>query len=323
MLLLVPSIVCAADLQSSNLTVVMNYNNAPLSGIDVETCLVANATADVNGTVTFTATQAFAGANADLTTLTTDEANVALAARLDSYASANNITRSAQVTGSGGETTFSNLPAGLYLVAQKNGASSEYIIAPYLVMVPTTGTARNSWNYNVVSYPKTEPTKIDINTGSVSVYKIWKGTSTTPSSVLMQLYENGSPYGEAVALNDGNFWSYTWTKLDPKATWTVDETAVPAGYVKTVSGNATTGFIITNTKSGTTIPTVTPTTIPASSGSTSQSGGGGSYSSTTPKTGDASMRSFLIRLGIACSIAALALIGVLNHKRLARAFARK
>jgi len=288
----------------------MDYGDTPLKGINVTTCLVADAVVDANGNVVFTATQAFAGVGADFTNLTEDK-NIALAASLDAYASDNNISRSAKLTDSNGEAAFTNLSAGLYLVAQKDNGSSGYIIAPYLVMVPEVDTAtRGGWDYNVISYPKTEPTKIDVTTTSISVYKIWKGTDSPPNSVSVQLYQNGSPYGSTVSLNVGNHWSYTWNSLDVKYTWSVDEINVPAGYVKTVSGNMSNGFIITNIK-------YTPLTPPQTGGTPAPT------RDIPPKTGDNSNMPLWVMLIIAGSFGLLAVVYVLSSKRLARIFKRK
>lgn len=312
---LVPTIVYAADLGPSNLTVIMDYGTTPLPGIDVSVCQVADAAVDASGNVTFTATQAFSGAGADFTNLD-DEKNVALAASLDAYASANNIARIDQVTDSNGQSAFTGLSAGLYLVAQKSGDNSGYIIAPYLVMVPNTDSAaRGGWNYNVISYPKTEPSKIDITTTSISVYKIWQGTDSHPDSVSVQLYQNGKPYGDAVSLNAGDYWRYAWDNLDAGSTWTVDELDVPADYTKTVSGNMSNGFIITNT--------YTPNTPGTSSMPSYPVPTTGYTPTNTPKTGDDSNMPLWIWLVIAGSIGLVGVICVLNSKRLIRIFTRK
>ena len=245
-LMLAPNFTWAMDSEPSNLTIVMEYDGSPLKGINVAISRVADAKEE-NGGVIFSATQEFAGAGADFSDLTKQK-NIALAAVLDAYASANNIAMSARVTGSNGRATFTGLPAGLYLVAQRDGENSLYIVAPYLVAVPGLNAAGDGWDYDVVSYPKTEPVKREEELVSVSVFKIWKGTNNPPNNVVVQLYRNGDPYGGAVSLNAGNYWSYTWDSLNPKYTWTVDEPAVPTGYKKSVSGSVSTGFIITNTK---------------------------------------------------------------------------
>ncbi|MCL1805760.1 MAG: Cna B-type domain-containing protein, partial [Clostridiales bacterium] len=86
---------------------------------------------------------------------------------------------------------------------------------------------------------------------SVRVMKIWRSpegyTASRPDSITVQLYRSGESYGAPVVLSKANNWTYRWTKLSAGSTWTVDEPNVPEGYIKTISGNASSGFIITNT----------------------------------------------------------------------------
>jgi len=221
----------SANSQPPTLTVAMKHGNTPLGGVHVAVCRVA----DLQGNA-YVPTQAFAEAKADFKNLT-KEKNIALAASLNAYAAANNIPRSVKVTDSGGKAVYAGLAPGLYLVAQVNGESSEYIIAPYLVAV----------REDITASPKTEPTKRNTEKVQVSAFKIWKGTENHPNSVQVQLYRNGQPQGEPVALNAGNYWRCVWDNLSPADTWTVDEPNVPVNYAKSVTGSAAAGFIITNT----------------------------------------------------------------------------
>lgn len=258
-LMLAPGFSYAMDSGPSSLTVVMEYNGLPLKGINVAIFRVAGMEEKDGGAI-FSATQEFAGAGADFTGLTKKK-NIELAAVLDAYASANNTAMSARATDKNGKASFADLPSGLYLVAQRDGENSRYTIAPYLVAVPGAKASGGGWDYNVVSYPKSEPVKRGTDLVSVSVFKIWKGANNPPNSVTVQLYRDGKPYGDAVSLGAGDYWRYTWDSLDPKNAWTVDEAYVPAGYEKAVSGSVSTGFIITNTKTpGTPPPTQPPGT---------------------------------------------------------------
>ena len=262
-LLLVQPVLALDPEPPLTLTVIMKYGNTPLSGIDVAICRVADLK-DENGNVSYEATAAFVGANPDFTNLTTAR-NIALAATLNTYATANNIARTTKSTNSAGGVQFNDLSAGLYLVAQMNGDTSEYTIAPFLAAVPNSRAEEGRDWQNVTAYPKSEPIKKTPNTISVSVYKIWDkmGTTAAPASVTVQLYRNNQPHGSVVTLNATKMWTHTWDGLDPNYTWTVDEVNVPAGYTKTVSGNATTGFIITNSKNPDVSPTPTPTPTPS------------------------------------------------------------
>ena len=84
-----------------------------------------------------------------------------------------------------------------------------------------------------------------------TVKKVWKDDENRdgirPDSILVQLYKNGDPLGEEVALSEENSWTYTWTELDKKANgeevvYSVEEVEVPEGYTASVEGG-----VITNT----------------------------------------------------------------------------
>lgn len=240
--------VFAISSEPSTLTVIMECGGKPLEGIDVAICRVADVE-EKGANVIYKATPEFAAANADFTDLT-KEKNIILALSLNTFAYANNINRISGTTNGSGAVIFKSLPAGLYLVTQMNAESSEYIIAPYLVSVPVMNETTNKWEYDVTAYPKTEPVKRDDGTTSVSVYKVWAGTTTVPAQISVQLYKNGVAHGNRVILGPGNHWIHTWTNLSSGDTWTVDEFDVPDGYIKTISGSASTGFVITNTKNG-------------------------------------------------------------------------
>ena len=91
---------------------------------------------------------------------------------------------------------------------------------------------------------------------SVSVSKVWEDDGDRdgkrPDSVKVQLYADGVASGDAVALSPDNGWSYEWSDLDKysagqEVAYTVEETVVPDGYTSAVSGDAASGFTVTNT----------------------------------------------------------------------------
>ena len=260
-LTLVMSATCLAaiDEQPSTLTVTVKYGETPLGGLHIAIWQVAEAK-EVVGGIVYTATAGFSGTGADFTNLTT-ERSIALAENLHAYATGNAAVvppLATGVTGNDGKAVFSALPAVLYLVAQRG--SSGYIIDPYIVALPGLGETTGEWNYDVISYPKSEPRRVPgQSTISVRVYKIWEGEGDHPGSVTVRLYRDGQPYGDSVTLDAGNNWSYVWENLSQSYTWSVDENPVPNGYTKVVTGQWTTGFVITNTKiSGQTPPPATP-----------------------------------------------------------------
>ena len=92
----------------------------------------------------------------------------------------------------------------------------------------------------------------------ISVKKIWVDDGTHPNEVKVMLFANGlAAEDKEVTLSAKNNWTYTWKDLclnenvngaATKIQYTVEETEIPDGYVAKVSGNASTGFVITNTK---------------------------------------------------------------------------
>ena len=90
---------------------------------------------------------------------------------------------------------------------------------------------------------------------SVSVNKVWNDgdSADRPDSVQVQLYANGVATGDKITLNEDNGWTYTWSDLDKydsyanEIEYTVKEDTI-SGYTSEVTGDASSGFTVTNTK---------------------------------------------------------------------------
>lgn len=67
---------------------------------------------------------------------------------------------------------------------------------------------------------------------SLTVRKVWMNDNPArrPEEIQVQLLQNGTPYGNPIALNAENQWVYVWDKLDHQYTWSAVETEVPDGY---------------------------------------------------------------------------------------------
>ena len=99
-----------------------------------------------------------------------------------------------------------------------------------------------------------EPPVTEEETTEVTVTKVWKNDSKTdrPESVTVELFWNEVVYG-TVQLSDSNDWTHTFADLPVKDEggalyeYTVEEVSVP-GYTTAITGDAETGFTITNTK---------------------------------------------------------------------------
>lgn len=97
------------------------------------------------------------------------------------------------------------------------------------------------------------------STTSVSVNKVWSDSDNRdnlrPDSVTVQLYADGSAYGDPVTLSEDNGWANTWTDLPEfregeqgvAIEYTVEEVDVPEGYTAKVTGSAKKGYTVTNT----------------------------------------------------------------------------
>ena len=83
---------------------------------------------------------------------------------------------------------------------------------------------------------------------TVTVTKVWEGDTADvrPASVQVQLMLNGKPMGAPVTLSAANGWKHTYTGLNAKGPYTVDELTVTEGYVSTVEEGEDNTFVITN-----------------------------------------------------------------------------
>ncbi|MDK6905724.1 Cna B-type domain-containing protein [Actinotignum timonense] len=107
----------------------------------------------------------------------------------------------------------------------------------------------------------------------VSVAKKWNDDAAPaglrPDKVTVELLDGGQPVGQSIEVSAANGWTGTFTNLPVyregrKAVYSVREVPVP-GYTTVISGDAASGFVITNTHTPpppTTEPPAPPTTPP-------------------------------------------------------------
>lgn len=103
---------------------------------------------------------------------------------------------------------------------------------------------------------------------SVSVVKSWNDSDNRggkrPDSVQVQLYADGKAMGDPIELNNSGNWRYTWSDLDVKVDgnkveYTVKEVGESkgsvdfngTGYNVTYTGDASKGYVITNSYNAT------------------------------------------------------------------------
>ena len=139
--------------------------------------------------------------------------------------------------------TWADLPK------KANGTEITYTVQEEAVEGYTgeiTGDAKTG--YLITNTHETEDT-------SVSVEKKWVDNNNQdgirPEKITVQLLADGTASGEPVELSEANEWKHTWADLPKKAggaeiAYTVEEEAVE-GYTGEITGDAETGYLITNT----------------------------------------------------------------------------
>ena len=142
--------------------------------------------------------------------------------------------------------TFTDLP--VYENETKITYTVEETGVPSGYSTQTTGSATSGFTITNTYTPQTT---------QVSVEKVWEDSNNQdgkrPVSITVKLLANGIDVpGKTLTLNSGNSWNGTFSDLPvyedgTKITYTIEETGVPADYESEITGNATTGFIITNT----------------------------------------------------------------------------
>ncbi len=150
------------------------------------------------------------------------------------------------------------LKAGLYLVIGKNLTLDNYIYesSPFLVLLPNVEKETGTWNYDVISKPKTTRNEKIIKEVSKKVIKIWKDKgfeNLRPKEIEIELLGNGK-LRENIVLSEKNNWQHTWHKLDESVNWTLVEKGVDKGKYKVSISEEGDTFIVENTY----IPPKTP-----------------------------------------------------------------
>lgn len=241
----VPTVSAAEDLfdfdKKGSLTITLTDKEAqsPVSDVTFILYKVADISGD-GGYLSYRLAEDFEESGADLEDINAD----GLAQFLADYASENSIQGETRTSDSSGVVHYQELAVGLYLAKQSGGTRQYSSVAPFLVSIPYTNSDGTQWIYDVEAGPKVEmmPQHLEM-----TVKKIWNDANAQgrPSSVTVQLCK-GDLAVETVTLNDSNSWSYTWSNLESRTDWSIQEVDVPKGYTASysISGNVT---MITNT----------------------------------------------------------------------------
>ena len=99
-----------------------------------------------------------------------------------------------------------------------------------VLLVDGTPSIEYYANSSAAGQTKTEIAFVNRPTITFTVNKKWdilsEDEALKPASVSVTLYENNTPYGNAVTLSSANNWSYTWKGLNPDSSWRVQEKAL-------------------------------------------------------------------------------------------------
>ena len=186
--------------------------------------------------------------------------------------------------------TFSNLPK------YKDGTAITYTVKEDDITNYTSTTTGDTTTGFMITNTNTEKV-------NVPVKKEWIGPKAGP--VTVHLLADGTDTGKTVTLSDSNSWTDTFSGLDKynadgtEIVYTVKEDEV-SGYTSEVTGDATTGFTITNTEVPHDTPKPKEDTPKKSNRKPAKKSGG-----VVPYTGDSNATG----IAIALASAAVVLIG--------------
>ena len=166
------------------------------------------------------------------------------------YVNQNKIDSLSVITDNNGVASFSDLDLGIWLVYCDE--NSQYAFNPYIVLVPYESDGK--LHYAVSSVPKVENN--DSDKTNIYVVKKWDDDNNAakkrPDEITVKLLDEKTTVDTAV-LNEQNGWSYTFENLPENRNYSVVENPV-SDYNVTYGGDATNGFVITNTYEGSRLP---------------------------------------------------------------------
>lgn len=208
---------------SKNGTIKIQLRDAYAPDTPIGGTLVLYRVGTANSDLSFNLTGDFSGSGASLKDLRAS----GLAQKLADYAAAQKIQGVAVQSDAAGFVTFSDIPTGLYLVAQPEAVEGYLAVAPFLVSMPMYNAEADTYNYAVEAAPKVQrPSKDPV---SVTVVKKWlDNNKNRPESLAVRLLRDGTIV-ETVNITANDDWEYTWSNLDAYYTWSVEE-IIPEGY---------------------------------------------------------------------------------------------
>lgn len=205
--------------------------------------------ADVDKDLNIKLTEEFSKYPVDLTKLNQDGWND-YALTLKGYVQSDGVEPVMRGTTDSNGIYKTKLKAGLYLVIGKNLTLDNYIYesSPFLVLLPNVEKETGTWNYDVISKPKTTRNEKIIKEVSKKVIKIWKDKgfeNLRPKEIEIELLGNGK-LRETIVLSEKNNWQHTWHKLYESVNWILVEKGVDKGKYKVSISEEGDTFIVEN-----------------------------------------------------------------------------
>lgn len=185
-----------------------------------------------------------------------DQMDIKYARQLKKYVADNGIDGVSKVSDNAGAVSFTDLEAGLYLVAQTGSVEGYTDFEPFMAYLPTAG--EDQWHYDVEAQPKIgtkgddegpgDDPKVDTSYVTViNVRKVWNDNGKgRPESITVELL-NGTDVYDRVVLSESNGWKFTWNAIGYSNNWSIREVDVPQGYTVTYSREGM-SFVINNTQ---------------------------------------------------------------------------
>ena len=225
------------------LTISYKDGDTPISGTTFDIYRCANV--DAYGRMTLT--DEFAAYPVSIDGLDQDGWQ-ALAVTLKGYAQRDSLAVAATGTTDAGGELVVTLKPGLYLVSGNQIVLGDYTYSalPFMVFLPGSNEAENTWDYEVPVSPKYTRVENPPEVVTRKVLKIWDDNgyeAMRPTEVIVQLLRNGRVY-DTQTLNAEVNWRYTWDDLLASDEWTVVEKELDGYYTRVAQEGIT--FTITN-----------------------------------------------------------------------------
>lgn len=158
--LLIPAQIKAADSYDKDKkgSITINLDDVKLDdtvtnkeGVSVSVYQIASI--NHNGiNISFDINSSLSSTGVDVNDITTSDKNLNAAKKLSATIGKSGITATTKKTDRNGKVSFTNLPQGMYLVEEADGASYG-TFSPFLVAIPYMEDGEN-WIYDVVTYTK-------------------------------------------------------------------------------------------------------------------------------------------------------------------------